>query len=459
MSRPICPGPLSRREFLHVGALGTGGLLLPELFAARAAADQLSFDTSVILLYLHGGPSQLETYDLKPNAPLEYRSIFSPIPTTVPGMEICELFPEQAKLADKFSLVRSLHHTMSSHSDGGIEVLTGKTPVMPDPTSQSKSSHPDVGSVVSRLRGEARVDVPHYVAIPNQMYMTRPAYLGVQHGALNAGDPAVENYRSPIAKLATGVDAQGLENRRQLLRQLDQARRGIDLAGLDLQDAARGTDRFREMAFHLLSSSRVASAFDLAQETEATRDRYGRHIWGQACLLARRLAEAGVGVVTVYYNTPRSGDDFTNWDDHIMNAGRPGHFGHYMRVRLPYMDQSLSALIGDIHDRGRDRQILVVVMGEFGRTPRLSHNSNGVGRDHWPQAYSVLFSGGGLRMGQVVGATNSKAEYPTERPYTPQDVLATIYRHLGITATESLADHAGRPIPILPHGKPIPELI
>jgi hypothetical protein len=434
-------------------------LMLSDLFAGRCRAGQMSADTSVILLYLHGGPSQLETYDLKPDAPIEYRSIFSPIATNVPGLEICELFPRQAKLADQFSLVRSLHHTMSSHSDGGIEVLTGKTPVMPDPTSQSKSSHPDLGAVVSRLRGGEGMSVPPYVAIPNQMYMTRPAYLGVQHGAFATGDPAAENYRSPLAQVSTGVDAQQLENRRALLRQLDEVRRGIDLAGLDLQGAATGTDQFRELAFHLLSSSRVAAAFDLAQERDTTRDRYGRHMWGQACLLARRLAEAGVGVVTVYYNTPKTGDDFTNWDDHIMNAGRPGHFGHYMRVRLPYMDQSLSALIGDIFERGLDRKVMIVVMGEFGRTPRLSQNSKGVGRDHWPQAYSVLFAGGGLRMGQVVGATNNKAEYPTERPYTPQDVLATIYRHLGIDWTQGLNDHAGRPIPVLPYGEPIRELI
>ncbi|MEO1983132.1 MAG: DUF1501 domain-containing protein, partial [Fuerstiella sp.] len=164
-------------------------------------------------------------------------------------------------------------------------------------------------------------------------------------------------------------------------------------------------------------------------------------------------------VTTVYINTPKSGQKFTNWDDHIMNAGRPGHFGDFMRVRLPYLDQALSALIEDIFQRDLDKRIMVVVMGEFGRTPRLSSNANGTGRNHWPQAYTALVSGGGLRMGQVVGATNSKAEYPTERPYTPKDLLATVYRHLGIDYRQTLIDYSGRPIHILGEGEPIRELI
>lgn len=454
MSQQICPGPIRRREFLQVGGLALGGLALPELLAARKAAGSPKADTSVILLYLHGGPSQLETYDLKPEAPSSYRSVFSPIPTNVPGMEICELFPRQAKIADKFSLVRSLHHDVGIHSDGGIVVLTGKRPVKLDPTSQSKSEHPDFGSIVSRVRGMGRHAIPPYVAIPRQPYMTRPTYLGLHHKAFEVNDPSSKNYRPPQIQLAAGRDGKALNDRRALLRQFDRFRADVDLTG-----SMRGTDEFRDLAFQLLTSPQAARAFDISKEDEKLRDRYGRHLWGQGCLLARRLAEAGTGVISLYINTPKSGQEFTNWDDHIQNAGRPGHFAKYMRVRLPYMDEALSALIEDIFDRGLDKKIMVVVVGEFGRTPRLSHNANGTGRNHWPQAYTALVSGGGLKMGRVVGATNSKAEFPTKRPYTPQDLLATVYRHLGIDPQSAFNDFAGRPIPILPSGAPIGELV
>jgi uncharacterized protein (DUF1501 family) len=452
MAKP-CLGPIRRRAFLQVGALGLGGLTLADMIAARAEAGGRAKSTSVILLYCHGGPSQLETYDLKPDAPSSYRSVFSPIPTNVPGMDICELFPLQAKIADKFSLVRSLHHTMSSHSDGGIEVLTGKTPSKADPTSQSKSEHPDLGSILSKMRGMQGRAIPPYVAIPNRLYMTRPQYAGSHHAAFQVGDPSQRDFHAPQLNIVSGRNGQALVERRLLLAQLDRLRND-----LDLNRELVATDNFRELAFRMLTSRETATAFDLNEESDDLRDRYGRNIWGQGCLLARRLAEAGAGVVTLYVNTPKSGQEFTNWDDHIMNAGRPGHFGNYMRTRLPYLDQSLSALIEDIFRQGLDQQIMVVVMGEFGRTPRLSENSQGVGRNHWPQAYTALVSGGGLRMGQVVGATNAKAEFPTERPYSPKDLLATIYGHLGIDHQASIPDHTGRPIPILSQGQPIREL-
>jgi hypothetical protein len=454
MSGRRCPGPMSRRAFLSAGSLALGGLTLQDLLAARAAAGEPKRETAVILLYLHGGPSQLETYDLKPDAPSEYRSVFRPIPTRVPGMEICELFPLQAKIADRFSLVRSLHHNVDIHSDGGIIVLTGKRPTVPDPTSRSKSEHPDFGSIASKVRGMGDPVMPPYVAIPSQIYMTRPAYLGVEHAAFEARDPSAPGYRPSQLSLVMGRDVRSLQNRRRLLEQVDRFRSECDASG-ELETAGR----FRRLAFELLTSSRVAEAFDLAKETDKLRDRYGRHLWGQGCLLARRLAEAGSAVISLYIDTPKSGQEFTNWDDHIMNAGRPGHFGDFMKVRLPYLDQSLSALIEDIYDRGLDRKVMVVVMGEFGRTPRLSTNANGTGRDHWPQAYTALVSGGGLRTGQVVGATNAKAEHPTDRPYTPQDMLATLYRHLGIDCTRTFDDFTGRPFPILSEGEVIRELV
>ncbi len=454
MSVVRCPGPLPRREFLQLGAFALGGLSLADVLARRTLAGTSNSPTSVILLYCHGGPSQLETYDLKPNAPSAYRSVFAPIATNVPGMEICELFPRQARIADKFSLVRSLHHEMSSHSDGGIEVLTGKTPTRPDPTSTSKSEHPDFGSIASSVRGMNARAIPPYVSIPNKLYMTRPQYAGRHHAPFEAGDPSSKSYHPPQLNVVAGRGDGGLADRRHLLGQLDRFR-----AAVDQQSPLAANDEFRDLAFRLLTSPETAAAFDISQEQDALRDRYGRNIWGQGCLLARRLAEAGTAVTSVYINTPKNGPEFTNWDDHIMNAGRPGHFGGYMRTRLPYLDQALSALIEDIFNRGLDQQIMVVVMGEFGRTPRLSQNAQGTGRNHWPQAYTALVSGGGLNMGQVVGATNSKAEYPTQRPCTPQDLLATVYRHLGIDRHHAIKDYNGRPIPILNEGEPIRELI
>lgn len=448
-----CPGPVSRRAFLRVGSLALGGLTLPQMFQARAAAGNLSGpDTSVIMLYLHGGPSQLETYDLKPNAPSEYRSIFQPISTNVPGMDICELFPLQAKIADKFSIVRSLNHDVNIHSDGGIIVLTGKRPTKLDPASQSKSEHPEFGAIASKFRGLGQSGIPPYIALPNRPYMVRPNYLGNHHSPLELGDPAKKSYNPPKLSL-TDAGVEGLSSRRSLLKQLDKMRAQLDFSG-----SMQGTDDFRQLAFQMLTNSQAAKAFDINQEDDELRDRYGRNSWGQGCLLARRLAEAGTAVVSLMFNSPKSGPEFTNWDDHIGNAGRPGHFGKYMRVRLPYFDQCLSALIEDIYERNLDKKIMVVVVGEFGRTPRLSVNSGGVGRNHWPEAYSALFSGGGLKMGQVVGATNSKAEYPLERPYSPYDMLATVYRHLGIDYTQALTDFSGRPVHILSDASPIREL-
>ena len=446
---------ISRRGFMQIGALALGGVTLSDVIAARSASGATS-DTSVIMLYQHGGASQLETYDLKPDAPTSTKSQFRPIATNVPGLDICEHFPLQAKIADKFSIVRSLHHDVGIHSDGGIVVLTGKRPTKLDPTSQSKSEHPDFGSVASKVRGMSRVALPPYVAIPQQPYMTRPAYLGLHHAAFQTGDPSSKSFQVPQLKLNVGKDARMLSNRRSLLTQLDRLRSRIDASG-----NMSGADEFRDLAFQMLTSPKAAKAFDLSEESDDLRDRYGRDTWGQGCLLARRLAEAGVAVVNLYFNTPKSGPEFTNWDDHPGNAQRPGHFAKYMKIRLPYMDQALTALITDIFNRSLDRRILVVVVGEFGRTPRMRYGppNKSYGRDHWPQAYSALLSGGGLRMGQVVGATNRLGEHPTQSAYTPQDLLAMIYRHLGINYKDAFPDYAGRPVHILNKARPIRELL
>jgi hypothetical protein len=453
MPKHRCEGPVNRRDFLSVGALGLGGLALPDILQAKDVAGNKSKDTSVIFVWQSGGASQLETYDLKPDAPSDYRSVFNPIPTAVPGMDICELFPLQAPLADRFSLVRSLHHEVGIHSDGTIVVMTGKQNKVLDPTSQSKSEHPDFGMVASHIKGLGKSLMPPYVGIPSPSGHILTNYLANHTRGLSAGNPMPANYKGPIERLNKRL-SDSLTERKSLLQQFDRLNTQQDSTG-----QFEAVDQYRKQAFEMLNSPDLSRAFDMSKESKELRDRYGRNGWGQSCLLARRLAEAGTAAISVSFNTPKSGQEFTNWDDHIMNAGRPGHFAKFMRVRLPYMDQALSALIEDVFERGLDRRILIVVVGEFGRTPRLSHNASGTGRNHWPQAYSAMLSGGGLKMGQVVGATNSKSEYPSESPYTPQDLLATIYQHLGIDPSNTLIDRAGRPVYILDSGRPIQELI
>jgi len=452
-----CSGPAPRREFLRTGMLTLGGITLPHLLAARAAAGtSKSPETSVILFWMWGGPSQLETYDMKPEAPSEYRGPLKPIRTNVSGIEICEYMPLQAQMADRFSIVRSLHHEMSAHNDGSIEMLTGKTPSVPDPTSQARSKHPDFGMVASRLRGARADGVPQYVGVQRSPFMTKPVYLGVSHKSFDTGDPAKAGFSPPNLTLVTGVDNGRLDDRRSLVRQFDQFRRDTDLGG-----SLAGMDEFQASAFNILTSVKVADAFDLSKEPPQLRDRYGRHRWGQSCLLARRLAEAGSAVINVDATAPNNTTKHFSWDDH---AGA-FHLDYAQRERLPQMDQALTALIDDLHSRGLDRDVLVIACGEFGRTPRVTHAAKnfsdqiGLGRDHWPHAFSALIAGGGLKMGQVVGQTNSKSEYPQHNPVTPQDLLATVYRHLGVNPAKSFVDFAGRPVPILSSGAPIEQLV
>jgi hypothetical protein len=452
MDHVSCSGPLSRRSLVRLGTLALGGLSLPQLLAARAANG--SQPTSVILFWMWGGPSQFETFDPKPDAPAEYRGPFRSTRTTVAGMDICELFPRLAQQARRIALVRSLHHTMSSHNDGSIEVLTGKTPSVADPTSTARSEHPDFGMIASRLRGLRPDGLPQYVGIPNQPFMTRPMYLGLQHQGFAAGDPSAAGYQAPRLGLSQGVTVEQFAERRRLMGQFDDLRRDIDvLARLD------GSDRLQQAALHMLSHPRIAQAFDIGREDPRLRDRYGRHLWGQSCLLARRLVEAGAGVVTIDALAPEKNQRiYFSWDDHA--DAQPGwDLAEGMRWRAPYMDQALAALINDVHERGLGRDVLIVAVGEFGRTPRLTTLNGRLGRDHYPQAMCALVSGGGMHMAQVVGATSSRGEYPSQRPLSPQDLLATIYHHLGIDRRHEFRDFTGRPIPILAGGEAIRELI
>jgi hypothetical protein len=284
--------------------------------------------------------------------------------------------------------------------------------------------------------------------------MTRPTYLGLSCQGFNTGDPSVPSYTPPKLNLVGGIQPGRFDDRQALLNHFDSLRRDLDYRG-----GLEGTDRLRSAALHMLTRPAMAQAFDIGKENPRLRDRYGRHLWGQSCLLARRLAEAGAGVITIDALAPEPGKPlYFSWDDHA-NAQPGWDLARGMRWRARFMDQALSTLIEDVHDRGLDRRILIVAVGEFGRTPRVTSANSCLGRDHWPDAQCALLAGGGLRVGQVVGSTNSKGEHPKDRPLTPKDLLATLYSHLGIDHRHEFKDLTGRPIPILNEGEPIRELV
>jgi Protein of unknown function (DUF1501) len=455
-----CVGPLGRREFLRVGLAGFAGLTMPDLLRLRVAASCAPGRerTSVILVWLHGGASHLETYDPKPNAPSEYRGPYSPISTKVPGIQICELLPHHAKIADKFVLLRSMVHSGFCHQQGTQQLLTGH-PVL---ELKQKPDHPDFLAITNKLRFDANRKMPNYVGVPPAAY-TGSAYLGPAYDSFDVGgDPNDPNFNVPNIGSTDKARLEKIGERIDLRKKLDQLRRDIDTAAdMDAIDA------FEQQAWNMLTSPEARKAFDINQESTETRDRYGRNRWGQQCLMARRLVEAGVELVTTQLSGPLCGR-VGNWDDHAVNH----NVFEGMKHRAPFFDQAVSALIEDIFARGLDRKVMVVVSGEFGRTPKISYAAStgkgiasaetGVvqpGRDHWPRATSILFAGGGITGGQVIGATDARGEDVTKRRVGRGDFLATLYRHLGVDAyTVAFRDFGGRPIPILQEGLPIAEL-
>ena len=464
----VCPGPLSRRSFLTTGALGVGGMGLGDALRLRSLAGETSVepDTSIIFLWLPGGQPHMETYDMKPDAPSEYRGEFLPIHTNVPGIDVCEHLPLHAKCADKYTLVRSVAHEFSQHGGARQRFLTGR---LPEDTVGFVNDAPMAGSIVAKMRERLNVGVPNYISGTNaagkkpDTYCFGSAYLGPKYGPFNVGgDPSSEKFEVKNLGLNQAV-ADRLDDRRNLLLGFDALRSEIDSSGM-----MHAMDSFNQRAFNLLTSDRARQAFDLSQEPESLRDRYGRHSWGQRALLARRLIEAGSSFVTMVMEDPyqsglrRIKNGMFNWDSHANLC----HIYDDARVRLPIFDRAVSALIEDLHDRGLTEKTLLVVTGEFGRSPRVSvapgrGGGGGMqpGRDHWPQAMSMLLCGGGMRHGQVVGSTNRLGEHPQSRPLTPNDLLATVYRHLGIDTEFTFPDHSGRPMPILPFGEPISELL
>lgn len=456
---------VSRRTLLQAGLVGFSGLSLAGLLAARAQADARPAEekTAVILVWLRGGCSHLDTFDPKPDASTDYRGPFSTINTNVPGIQVTELLPSLAKLADKYALLRSVAHTGGGHPAGSLQILAGD----PDEQDKTKPVYPDWMSVVSYLRRDPARSLPNYVALnPIDNYdsftIAGPTYVGPAYEPFRVtGDPNHPQFEIPNIGLSS--ENQGsLQRRVSLKESLERVRAAADKSG-----EAQALDQFEAQAVNLLTSPEARQAFDLSREEEKTRDRYGRHSWGQQCLLARRLVEAGVDVVATEFDGPLCGR-VQNWDDHAVNQ----HVFDALKFRIPTLDQAVSALIEDLHLRGLNRRVLVVVTGEFGRTPRISYvasSGGGVasapagvvqpGRDHWPRANTMLFAGGGIRGGQVIGATDGKGEDPVSRRVGPGDFLATIYHHLGIDYRKvMLPNFAGRPVPIVSQGDAISEL-
>jgi hypothetical protein len=438
-------GLRSRRDFLRAGFLGLGGLTLGNLCQLRAQGAAITRDTAVLLLFVHGGPSHLETYDLKPDAPDEIRGPFSPIATAVPGIRICEHLPRHAQVARRFTLIRSCTHDEADHFAGHRRFLSGYGRLKPG--TGYESYYPQVGAVANRfLRGRQR-GVPAALAVGG-VVVNGPDYsAGISEGFWNG------IYRVPIvngglrdANLA--VDSRRFEDRLALRQSFDRLRRDLDTRG-----SMEVMDEFNQQALDILTTDTVRRAFDLSQENDRLRDQYGPG-YGQEVLTARRLVEAGVPFVTVRAPGSGPGTMAYDWDDHAVNWDMLGA----MHARLPRYDQVVSTLINDLYDRGLDRRVLLVVTGEFGRTPRLEHRDGRIGRDHWPSAMSILISGGGMPMGQVIGSTTSNGERPRERPLDPHDVLATLYHHLGIDHRQNIMDPTGRPLP-LTRGETIAELV
>jgi hypothetical protein len=429
-----CDG-MSRRHFLQLGAAGLTTLGLPGILRAREGSQA---DTRVILLWLEGGPSHMDLWDMKPEAPAEYRGFWRPLRTNVPGMHITEMFPKQARLADKFSIVRSLHHGDGDHPGSNHIVLTGRPGVT---ISDAAQKSPSIGSVVARAAGARRPGVPPYVvATAKGGNYLGAGYVGRAYEPFETGGyPNSKGFKIANLTLPGGMTLERLEDRRRLRKSLDTLRRDVEASG-----HFDALDQFERQAYELVTGPAVRRAFDLESEDEKVRDRYGRNHWGQSTLLARRLAEAGVTFVTV---------SMGGWDQH-------GDLKAKMHDYLPKVDAAVSSLFEDLASTGLLEKVLVLVMGEMSRTPRMNNGFQGMpaGRDHWNDAISLVLGGGGVKGGRIVGATDPRGEHITERPVTIQDLHATVYQVLGIDPYTSFVNTAGRPVPAVDDGTPIREL-
>ncbi len=445
----FCDG-LRRRDFLHAGALSFLGLSMPDFFALKArGAINTEKDTNCVFMMLVGGPSQLDCWDMKPQAPAEIRGPYKPIKTKAPGIEISEIFPRTAKHADKFALLRSVYHTAAAVHDTGHQMMqTGRL-------FQAGQEQPHVGCVLSKLRGP-RGDAPPHVLLPRPIGNTggnlphgqTAGFLGKQFDpfVLNS-DPSAPDFRVPDMLPPEYISAMRVDRRRRLREMVDSAVKEFEVS----PDARLLDDNFHQ-AYTLISSAKMREAFDLSKESGAVKDHYGRNRFGMSCLLARRMIERGVRFVTI--NMFETVFNEITWDIHGSTPFSP--IACYRDQVGPMFDQGYASLLEDLQERGLLENTLVVATGEFGRTPKI--NPAG-GRDHWPQCWTMLFAGGGVKGGQVVGSSDEIGAYPKDRPATPAEVAATIMHALGIELETELPGLQGRPIRVVDHGvDPIHEL-
>jgi hypothetical protein len=447
-----CDG-VTRRDFLKIGGLALGGMSLPQLLRAEDQAGIKRSHKAVIMIFLAGGPPHQDMFDLKPDAPEGIRGEYRPIATNVPGLEICEHMPRLAQMMDRFAVIRSVVGAGGDHSAG--QCLTGYKDIV----SKAQGGRPSLGAIVSRLQGPVHPDVPPFVGLSPRTGEARwgnpgdPGYLGLAHAPFTPFRTEAKRQRSSrqnsgdvgLSLDDKAITPQRLAGRRSLLGQID------DLwHKLHHDDATLGMDSFTQRAFEVLSSRRVFEALDLSKEDPHLRERYGigdmtNEADGPPCcmdhfLMARRLVEAGARVVTI---------SFGRWDTHSQNF-------ETCKTRIPKLDMALSTLVDDLYNRGLDKDVSVVVWGEFGRTPKINKNA---GRDHWPAVNFALLAGGGMRTGQVIGATDREGAYVKERPVSFQNVFATLYHNLGIDSHTAISDRGGRPMYLLDEHQPIRELI
>lgn len=434
----FCDG-ISRRDFLKIGGLALGGMSLPQVLAAQESSGTRLSHKAVIMVFLAGGPPHQDMFDLKPDAPAEIRGEFRSIPTNVPGLDICEHMPRLATMMDKVAVIRSLVGARGEHA--AVQCLTGYSAA----DSKQQGGRPSLGAILSKLQGPVDSAVPPFVGLsPKMGHMPwanngDPGYLGVKHAPFTPNGAGLENLT------LKGISLDRLDDRKGLLRSFDALREDVDANG-----SIEGMDAFTRSAFDVLTSSKLVDALDVTKEDPRLRAKYGygdmKNVddGGPCCmdhfLMARRLVEAGVRCVTI---------GFGRWDYHSDNFGQ-------CRERLPKLDMGVSALIEDLHARGLDKDVTVVVWGEFGRTPKINAQA---GRDHWPSVACALLAGGGMRTGQVIGSTNRLGEVPKDRPVTFQEVFATLYHNLGIDPSTTLPNQFGRPNYLVDTFTPMPELV
>ena len=435
----------SRRSVLKTSLAGLGGLTLPGLVKLRADGKTASSNKSVILLWMTGGPSHIDTWDPKSDMPSEIRGPFKTISTKLPGTRICEYLPKQAAMLDKFTVIRSVDCRNSNHEPNMVMQTANRAAA---PRINSKGHlYPAFGSVIAKERGPNHPGMPPYVVLnlKSRSHVAWGGYLGTQYDPFNGA------VASQLFQLPKGLTMERLASRHSLNQQMDSLRRDIDASGM-----MSAMDSFSATAFDIVAGGRAQEAFDIAKEPQKVRDRYGDHDWAKQALLARRLVERGSSFVTIdLSNHSASG----TWDNHGDNIPPYGGIWNGLRPLLPVFDHVITTLVSDLGERGMLDDTLVIAMGEFGRTPTLGTQGSSDGRNHWPYVMSMCLAGGGFRHGQVIGASSRDGGEIAERPVTPADLAATIYHHMGVPLNSTYNDHQGRPTYIVDGGAPLKELV